>query len=431
MKLRLYQSKALDAIGEAATGGCNRQLVVLPTGGGKTQIFSFIPERLRLRRPDKMLVLVQAEELAFQAVDKLQKCNPTLRVGLEKAQYKSAWNDDIVVASVQSLAGSKLQEDGSWLWSKRLLTMDPEAFRYVIIDEAHHATAPTYAGPLRYFKVCKGEPAYNDPTRFLLGVTATPNRSDNKGLEAFFQTIVFSRDILSMINAGWLAKVEAHRVDTMVSLDDVDFRGGQWVKDQLEKTVNIPARNKLIVEKYLELGEGAPFLGFTVDIQHTADLTEAFRAQGVACYGIASKSGHQSEWLITGEKDRAQCIEKYNNGEFQGLVSCQALLEGFDAPRATVGLGAAPTASTLRFTQGIGRILRPFPAPEEAVAWTGWKKRCAIWIDFVDNCSKHSLITAPTLFGLRADFNAKGKSLTDTVEEIERIQKSKPGVNAS
>ncbi len=434
MKLRDYQSECLDAVALAAMQGCNRQLVVLPTAGGKTIIFAHLPERLRIRRPDKMLVLVQSDEIAFQSVDKLHACNPSLKIGLEKAQYKSTWSDDIVIASVQSLQGSKIiNENGDWEWSKRLLNMDRDGFRYVVVDETHHIAAVSYHSVLRYFKVLKSEPQFNDPTRFLLGVTATPDRADNQGLEAFYDKIVFSRDIRAMIRDGWLATPEAHRIKTMVNIDDVGMRRGELITSQLENAINTPERNNLVVDKYLELGENAPFLAFTCDIQHTLDLTECFRARGIGAFGIASRSDKDSPWLITKEAERKETIAKYNNGDFPGLVSCAALLEGFDAPRAMVGLDATPTGSRLRFTQKFGRVLRPYPAPEAAGAWPAdkWRKRCAIWMDFIDSTSRHSLMSVPSLFGLRPDFDPKGKSVVEAVEEIERLKTSKPALNAN
>ena len=438
MSNRPYQTECLDAIRLNAIQGCNRQLVVLPTASGKTVVFSQLPTALRMRRPDKMLVLVQADELAFQAVDKLQRANPTLKVGMEKASYKASWSDDIIVGSVQTLGGTKAIEGqpGQWDWSKRLRNLNPDEITKVVIDEVHHCTAKNYHGVMRYFGVMKSDPAYNNPDKFLLGVTATPNRSDNKGLEGFFEKIVYSRDIRTMIREGWLAEPIGHRVDTMVSLDGVrvttGINGKDYAEGELSKTVNTPERNSLIVDKYLELGEGAPFIGLTVDIQHTIDLTEMFRSRGVTCYGIASKSERQCEWLITDTSERRDIIQRYNNGEFKGLISCQALLEGFDAPRATVCLWARPTKSGLLYTQGTGRVLRPFPAPEAAATWTGWRKQHAIVIDFVDNCSTvgAALMTIPTLFGLRPDFNMQGKSAMKVLDEVERIKASKPAVNA-
>lgn len=431
MKLRQYQTDCRDAVRLATMKGVKRQLIVLPTAGGKTIIFSEMPRALNMRRPERMLVLVQSDELCFQSVDKLQKQNPELKIGLEKAQYKSTWSDDIVVASVQTLAGTKMGADGEWDWGPRLRTLDPATFRYIIIDEAHHVTADNYHAPMRYFGVMKNEPKYNDSEKFLLGVTATPNRTDNKGLESFFQKIVYQKDIRSMIAEGWLAEPRAYRVDTMVSLAKVGTRGGDYIDGQLSKAVNTPERNSLIVDKYLELGEGAPFIALTVDIQHTVDLTEMFRSRAVTCFGIASKNSSKSPWLVSKEKERAETIRLYNDGKFLGLISCQALMEGFDAPRATVVLWARPTKSGLLYVQGTGRVLRPYPAPEALEGWTGWEKQYAIVIDFVDNVAAvgTALMTAPTLFGLRPDFNMKGKKALEVLDEIEKIKAAQPNLD--
>ena len=430
---RPYQTECLNAIATGALEGCNRQLVVLPTASGKSKIFAQMPETMKLRRPDKMLVMVQAEELCFQAMKHLQEANPALKVGLEKAQYRSSWSDDIVVASVQSLGGTQAKEGGGYEWGKRLRSLEPDSFTTIVIDESHHCTAKNYHGPMRYFGVMKSEPQYNRADKFLLGVTATPNRSDNKGLEGFFDKIVYSRDIRTMIREGWLAEPIAHRVDTMVSLREVGVRGGDFIEAQLSKVVNSPERNSLIVDKYLELGEGEPFIALTVDIQHTIDLTEMFRQRGVTCFGIASKNDKQCEWLITAAEARKATIDAYNRGEFKGLISCQALLEGFDAPRATVCLWGRPTKSGLLYTQGTGRVLRPFPPPEESANWTGWRKKFAIIIDFVDNANSvgSALMAVPSLFGLRADFNLKGKKVTEVLDAVEKIKAAKPSINTT
>ena len=376
---RPYQEDCLRDIRDGVLRGCNRQLMVLPTGGGKTRVFSQIPTTLGMRRPDKMLVIVQADELAFQAFEALQNANPDLKVGMEKAQYKSSWSDDIIVASVQTLGGSKLLDSGKWEWSRRIQNIDPVSVRYIVTDEAHHCSAPNYHGVLRYFGVMKSDPDYNDPLKYLLGATATPNRADNKGLESYFDEIVFSRDIRTMIRDGWLSNPVGHRVDTMVSLDGVSIRAGDFAKGELERTINTRERNKLIIDKYLELGEGAPFIALTVDIQHTVDLTTAFRERGIEVCGIASRSDDSCEWLASKERDRREVIDRFNKD------------------------------------------------------WEGYTKKNAIILDFVDNFSKvgSSLVTAASLFGLRADFNMQGKKALDVVEEIERIKAAKPGLNAS
>lgn len=434
MKPRPYQVETGEAIAAKWRAGVSRQLVVLPTASGKTVIFSMLPQWLRMRRPERMLVLVQADELCFQAVKKLSAANPGLKIGLEKAKYKSSWSDDIVVASIQTLGGTVPDGRGGWTWGKRLNGMDPDAFRYVVCDESHHITSSNYHGVLRYFGVMKSDPQYNDPSKFLLGVTATPKRSDSKGLEGFFEEIVYSRDIRTMIKEGWLADIRAFRIETMVSLDGVQTRQGDYAIGQLEKAVNSPERNNLIVDGYLKHGEGLPFLGFTVDIQHTIDLAECFRARGIKATGISGGKGqNESEWLVYAAEERKKTIQDYEDGKLDGLISCQALLEGFDAPRATVALCCRPTKSGLLYTQTVGRVLRPFPAPEALAGWQGWIKKYAIILDFVDNTSTNAaaLNTVPTLFGLRPDFNLKGKQVMEQLDEIEKVKQKAPAINLS
>ncbi len=119
----------------------------------------------------------------------------------------------------------------------------------------------------------------------------------------------------------------------------------------------------------------------------------------------------------------------YAAGTIKVLTSCQVLLEGFDAPRATVALCCRPTKSKLLYTQSIGRVLRPYPAPEEDINWTGYRKKAAIVIDFVDVSTKHQLLQLASLFGLRASFDMKGKKATDVVDEVGKLVAKAPGVN--
>jgi hypothetical protein len=119
-------------------------------------------------------------------------------------------------------------------------------------------------------------------------------------------------------------------------------------------------------------------------------------------------------------------VEAYRKGEVLGLCSCQALLEAFDAPIATVALFDRPTCSGLLYTQALGRVLRPYPAPEAAATHSGYVKTNAIIIDFVGASSKHRLYTASTLFGLNPNFDMEGRSCTKTVEKLEDLAKQNP-----
>lgn len=422
MPLRDYQIEALKNVNAAMAEGINKQLIVLPTGCGKTLIFSQIPKAIAMRPGEQLHVIVQRDELCWQSMEKLQKGNPDLNVSLEKAEYRADPKADIIVSSIQTLGIAKTDDAGDWVYSDRLKRFDPSRVRAVVTDEAHHLTAKQYAGMLRYFQVYKPEFQYDDPSKLLIGTTATPNRSDNQGLELLFDKIVFNRDLRDMIEKGWLADIRAFRVDTMVDISDVGVRQGDFAIGELEETVNTPARNKLIVEKYLEIGKGLPGLAFTVDVQHSVDLADAFQKAGIKAYAISGK---------TPKEDRRKLIQMYSEGSIQVLISCQVLLEGFDAPRATVALCCRPTKSKLLYTQSIGRVLRPYPAPEEAQGWTKYVKECAIVIDFVDVSSKHQLLQLASLFGLRPGFDTKGKKVTQALGEIEKLVGQTPGVNLS
>lgn len=154
MQLRSYQQEALDAMLEAESAGISRQLVVLPTGAGKTVLFAHLPVVRKNSLP--MLVLAHRAELLNQAKAKIESMNPDLSVALEKAQNK-AGRVDIVVASVQTLGRGN---------SSRIEGFEDTYFRSIIVDEAHHAAANSYQKILNYFK-----PDY------VLGVTATPKEA--------------------------------------------------------------------------------------------------------------------------------------------------------------------------------------------------------------------------------------------------------------
>ena len=167
IQLRPYQQEALDAVNTFSDKGINRQLVVLPTGAGKTVIFSHLPQTKVNSLP--MLVLAHRAELLYQAKEKIGWSNPELDIQIEQAD-NVAGHCDVVVASVPTLGRAE---------SERILKYPKDYFKTIVIDEAHHAAAPTYRRILDYF----------NPS-LLLGVTATPQRSDNTRLTDVFDEIV-------------------------------------------------------------------------------------------------------------------------------------------------------------------------------------------------------------------------------------------------
>lgn len=402
--------------------GVSKMLCVSPTGSGKTVTFAFLPQAIELAPGEKLMVLVHRNELVYQSAEKLQRYNPNLRVGIERASEKASPMDDIVVASVQSIGKAKRLDDGSFEFSERLRKFNPDDFKALVIDEAHHAIGESYANVTRYFGICKPETKYDNSNKILIGFTATPNRSDNVGLELIFDQIVFSREIREMIEAGWLTDIKAYRIDTLVDISQVAISRGDWVVSDLERTVNTPERNDLIVRKYIELGEGMSAFAFTVDIQHAVDLAAAFNKEGISAYMVSGN---------TPEDDRKKILQMFRDGQVKVLASAGVLSEGVDVPSVGCGLMCRPWKKALPYIQQVGRVLRPFPAPEELESYRQkntipkWIKPHAIILDFCDLSGRHQLNTVPTLFGLRPDFNLKGKKATETVKKIEETLQQK------
>src|SRR5260370_37505344 len=277
MAIRSYQASALQAIVRAEQEGCINQLILLPTGTGKTRIASHLPEAIGLSPFETMAFVVGTEELAFQALEDLRECNPTLNVTLEKAEYHGDVDADIVVASIDTLARSE----------ERLARFAHLPLRVVFIDECHSALSPKYVKVLKALCVLKGEDD-RDPSRLLIGLTATSRRMDGLALERIFDKIVFRRSIREMIAEKWIADLIAYRIDADVDLDSVTIRQGDFATGELSRTMNTPETNALVVQKYLEYGLGLPALAFTVDINHSDSLAAAFRHHQLDFEAISS-----------------------------------------------------------------------------------------------------------------------------------------------
>lgn len=394
MKLRPYQEECLKALREAYNNGGRLLLVVLPTGAGKTVIASHLPEAFPELAKHGVLFIVNREELVQQAYDKFSRHG--LRVGIERAD--SYANDEpVVVASIQTISRPD-----------RLSRFPRERFGIVFIDEAHHAVSPSYIRVLEWFGTAKTSPETRLDWKLLIGLTATPDRADNVGLEAVFDQIAYELSLERLIEGGYLVKVKGMLVSSKTSLDSVAVRRGEFVEKQLSNVVNNPERNELIAKTYLENRIG-PALAFTVTVEHAHSLAETMRRHGIKAYAISGSTPSQ---------ERARLVNDFREGKIDVLASAGVFNEGFDAPIATVGLMARPTLSGLLYRQQIGRILRPWPAPEEQT--NGHRKTEALIIDFVDNSRRHSLITLPSLFGLPPKLNLSGSSPLDLKDPVEK-----------
>ncbi|MBQ0037830.1 MAG: DEAD/DEAH box helicase [Clostridiales bacterium] len=332
MELRPYQKDCIDIV-------CNLQpgsyLCQMATGLGKTVTFANIPRRGR------ELILSHREELVRQP-QKYYSCS----YGVERAGERSN-GEEVVSASVQSLV-------------HRLDRFDPHDFDTIIVDEAHHAAAPTYRKILEYFK-----------PRLTLGFTATPNRGDKVRLDDVFQEIVFSRDLRFGIENGYLTDIHCLRVNIGYDLSAVRTRLGDYAPGELDAAMDGTA--DAIAEAYRNYAKG-PTLIFSVSVHHANEI--AAKIPGAV--------------VVTGEtKDRVSIIERFTAGEIPVIVNCMVFTEGTDIPRVETVIIARPTQSEALYAQMVGRGLRLYPGKEKLIL-----------IDCVGITGKSSLCTAPSLIGI-------------------------------
>jgi ATP-dependent helicase IRC3 len=356
--LRPYQVECLSSVQQSMSRGVWSQVAVVPTGGGKTVIFAQLPSALRPwlstfgSAQQRMLVIAHREELIEQAADKLRKANPDLRVGIEQGKYRSTPFDDVVVASVATLTASG---------GRRLRQLNPDDFRIVVVDEAHHTPADTYQQVLRYFGLVppkefqKASPYARTalrewwditrPQRLLLGVTATPQRSDAVGLEWSYREIVFERTLRWMIDQGYLTPLSGYVVETGVNLDAVRRVAGDYVVDDLANAVDTPELNRLAVDAWLRYADGRRTIVFSVNVQHAINLAAEFRRRGIAADSVAGS-----------DRDRDDRVKEFRNGDLDVLVNCDLLTEGVDIPEIECVILVKPTQSQSRHADDRTRV---------------------------------------------------------------------------
>lgn len=425
--LRPYQRDTQDAIWCAYQKGANRILIQKATGLGKTVTFASLPKHPQIaawlaqfaERDRRMLVLAHREELIQQAAEKLHHANPDLYIGVEQGDVAAAPFSDVVIASVQTLAAKNYRR------LDKLLARRP--FRIVVVDEAHHAAAGTYRNCLmRLGFLPQTEEGADDEDlpdaatlaealrawetvapkdRILVGVTATPNRTDSVGLGCVFQTIAYTYPIKRAIDDQWLAPITPWSVDSATDLGDVAVRRGEFDARQLSKAVNTEDRNRIAVAAWLEKAKGRQTIAFTVDVAHAHAVAQAFTDAGIWANAISGE---------TPKEMRRQLLKDYSAGKFPVLTNCMVLTEGTDLPATSCILHLKPTRSATLYEQMTGRGLRLHPGKVDCVV-----------IDVVDIARQHSLQTAPVLYGL-PPLKPEGKSLKEVADALEALQQDYP-----
>lgn len=341
--LRPYQDKGLGDIRAALAQKFRAPLYVLPTGGGKTVTYAAMAQGAAAKG-NTVLILEHRKELIKQASMALAALGVRHRIiappkiidKIRKAHVaKFGWPmidqaANVAVASVQTLARRM-----DWL-----ALFNP---RIIIIDEAHHAVAGTWA---RVIKAC--------PKAVLIGVTATPCRHDGKGLGDVFDFLIVGPSMREMIEEGYLVPYRVIVPPLKADVSQVRRTGGEADLDEQAKILDKPHITGDAVQHYSEWTPGKPAIVCCTNVKHAGHVADAFKAAG---------------WrfeVVTGDMDgdlRDRRLAGLEDGSLQGIVQVEVAGEGTDIPAAEVVIMLRFTDSESLFRQQAGRVSRPVYAP--------------------------------------------------------------------
>jgi DNA repair protein RadD len=323
--LRPYQADAVHQIRNAyRLKGHRSVLFVLPTGGGKTVVFSHIAEQAA-SKGNRICVLVHRQELLRQASASLNSMG--VRHGLISPRHSMDLSAHVQVASVQTLA-------------RRIHKLPSSLFQLLVVDEAHHSNAGTWAKVLDHFQAAR-----------VLGVTATPCRCDGRGLGEWYQSMVLGPTAAELTAAGFLApaRVLAPPGPSLVGLRK---RMGDF--DMSEAGTILQAGQAMgdCLAHYRRYLDGQTAIAFCCSVAHAEAVAELFHRNGVAAASIDGTM--DSVW-------RQNLLSRLAAGELKVLTSCALIGEGVDVPSVAGCILLRPTQSVSLHLQMIGRCLRPQP----------------------------------------------------------------------
>ena len=342
MELREYQQDALKEIKDALSSGKKAPLLVLPTGAGKTIVFTELSKYL-IKQNKKVLILVHRRELVKQACQKLDEMNT--KYGVIAPSYPSV-NNSLQVASVYTL-------------SRRMhnLKFIPD---YIIFDEAHHVAAKTWSDVVNHYK-----------KSIRIGVTATPTRLDGKSLKDYFDVLINGPDVIDLVNKGYLCKHKVYASPHKLDFSNFKLKRNDYLKKDIANLVKDKVITGNAVSHYKKYLLNKPTVVFCVDIPHAQTILERFLSEGIKAA------------LLTGDtpqNERDKILDDLKNNIIHVVVSIDVISEGTDLPCVEGAILLRPTNSESLYRQQVGRILRPR------------ENKTAIVLDHVNNTITHGFV---------------------------------------
>ncbi len=318
------QSEVLNALQFYREKGWKKGIVILPTGTGKTYLSAFDT----LQTKGRILFIVHRLDILSQSKEAFERIYPKEKLGLLTGEFKENVEDSkVLFASKDTLRNPDI-----------LYQFSNKEFDYIIVDEVHHGQAPSYKLILEYF----------EPTFFMLGLTATPDRMDRKDIfELFEYNKVFEYTLNEAIENGFLVPFNYYGLKDNIDYTNIKHQGNKYNIQDLDKHLIINERNEQIYKEYLEKGKGNKAIGFCCSIKHAQKLSDFFNKKGIPATAITSQT-----------ENRDEIIKQFRNNQFTIVFTVDLFNEGVDFPDLRVLLFLRPTESKTVFLQQLGRGLR-------------------------------------------------------------------------
>ncbi len=344
MQARPYQQEARQAIHAEWDKGIKNTLLVLPTGTGKTIVFSMVIEDC-VRNGERVLVLAHRGELLDQAADKLAK-STGLGCATEKAEESclGSWFR-VVVGSVQTL-----------MRESRLQQFAPGYFGRIIVDEAHHCISDSYQRILQYFDQAK-----------VLGVTATPDRGDMRNLGSVFQSLAYEYTLPKAIKEGYLSPIKALTIPLKLDLTGVGTQAGDYKNSDLGTALD-PYLHQ-IADEMAKHCIGRKTVVFLPLIKTSQKFRDILEQKGFRAAEVNGNSG-----------DRTEILADFDAGKYDVLCNSMLLTEGWDCPSVDCIVVLRPTKIRSLYCQMVGRGTRLHPGKDHLLL-----------LDFLWHTERHEL----------------------------------------
>ena len=365
------QVSALAALERTRQDGFTAGLVVLATGLGKTWLAAFDSNRASFAR---VLFLAHREEILTQATETFRLIRPTARIGRVGGGIRET-DADLLFASVQTIGRTN-----------NLSRFAPDAFDYIVIDEFHHAAAGTYRRIIDHFR-----------PKFLLGLTATPERTDGADLLVLCQeNLVFQAGIHDGIERGLLCPFHYFGVPDDIDYSNIPWRSTHFDLEALEAAVATDARARNALEQYRARG-GQKCIGFCCSQRHAEFMARFFTQEGIRA--VAVHAGPMSA-------PRTTSLKQLASGELQVIFAVDMFNEGVDVPSIDTVMMLRPTESTIIWLQQLGRGLRVSEGKERLMV-----------IDYIGN--HRAFLMKLRAMAALADCKAESSGrLSEVLEEI-------------